>query len=178
MSLSVSGSCLKIFLKSSLRCLYVGLSTCSDTQSQKRHAAHCALLKLTTLSMLSDARTQESPQPRPPPRVHCFRERVRQPRKSSHRSDRGVGFALLIPWIFTLWVVFDRLWKWMCREWQAEVCGLNGRLADTQEQKCNPTPSARCRSFDTHAATTVSICNTSPIRQICILVSDNEALVD
>lgn len=25
---SVSGSCLKIFLKSSLRCLYVGLSTC------------------------------------------------------------------------------------------------------------------------------------------------------
>lgn len=32
MSLSVSGSCLKSFLKSSLRCLYVGLSTCSSTR--------------------------------------------------------------------------------------------------------------------------------------------------
>lgn len=40
MSLSVSGSCLKSFLKSSLRCLYVGLSTCSDRQgSQKHHSS-------------------------------------------------------------------------------------------------------------------------------------------
>lgn len=36
MSLSVSGSCLKSFLKSSLRCLYVGLSTCRHTHGQRR----------------------------------------------------------------------------------------------------------------------------------------------
>lgn len=40
MSLSVSGSCLKSFLKSSLRCLYVGLSTCMDAHSQN-HTRAC-----------------------------------------------------------------------------------------------------------------------------------------
>lgn len=40
MSLSVSGSCLKSFLKSSLRCLYVGLSTCSDRPESETSPPH------------------------------------------------------------------------------------------------------------------------------------------
>lgn len=51
MSLSVSGSCLKSFLKSSLRCLYVGLSTCRNGHTgvtdhlfpSSRHHPHASL---------------------------------------------------------------------------------------------------------------------------------------
>lgn len=81
MSLSVSGSCLKSFLKSSLRCLYVGLSTCSDTHTHThtvrghtRTRTHARAHTCTHQHALHALHLAP-----PPPRVNLV--------KSSQRSD-------------------------------------------------------------------------------------------
>lgn len=94
MSLSVSGSCLKSFLKSSLRCLYVGLSTCSDrhgqkhsTHTSKTHTLHALWLTLARVVFVTQSKLFVS--------MRTWDNLV----KTTHRFDQDVGFTLIILWI-------------------------------------------------------------------------------
>lgn len=82
--------------------------------------------------------------------------------KTSHRVDdfHSVGN-------------FDKHWTWTYSEWQAEVCGLSYlqslmRLHSRAIWSAIPKTSARCRSFNTHAAVTASIYNKSHILRFAL----------